>query len=528
MKTFTLTALLLATTLSACATTPAAPAVAPPASFGPLPVPANAVRLTPRPDRKPRINGPKIHGARPGNPFIYRIPCTGDRPMRFAVSGLPAGLSLDPGTGIITGTTPARGEYELVFQARNDSGEASRPFRLVAGDTLALTPPMGYNHWYAHFNRITQQMMREAADAMVASGMADAGYQYVNIDDCWMNAPRVDKYLPDPTRVGPLRDKDGNIQPNIHFPDMRGLVDHIHSLGLKAGIYTSPGPTTCTGCGGSRGHEAQDARRFADWGFDFVKYDWCSYSKIAGKKPDLSVMVEPYALMGREIAAQKRDIIFNLCQYGMGEVWQWGRQTGGHAWRTGGDLGFELDRFFDIALNNAKLGKWNGPGGWNDPDYLQIGMIGAQQDAKFLLPHPCPLTPDEQYSLMSLWCLLPAPLIYSGDMTRLDDFTLGILCNPGVIDVNQDLLGKPARVVTIDPTRFLMVKELEAGALAVGLFNRGEKAAEVTALWKDLGIEGPREVTDLWRDKPLGRLSGKISSEVSRHGVLLVRLDPIR
>jgi hypothetical protein len=484
------------------------------------------VRLTPRPGPAPRINGPKIHGARPGNPFLFRIPCTGTRPIRFEVEGLPAGLALDAATGIITGTTPAQGEYEMVFHARNAAGEARRPFRLVAGETLALTPPMGYNHWYAHFNRITQPMMAQAATAMVASGMADAGYQYVNIDDCWMNAPGVHKYMPDQTRVGPLRDQDGNIQPNAHFPDMKGLVDHIHSLGLKAGIYTSPGPATCTGCGGSHGHEAQDARRFAEWGFDFLKYDWCSYARIAGKDPDLEKMIRPFELMGREIAAQKRDIVFNLCQYGMGDVWQWGREVGGHAWRTAGDFGFELDRFFDIALNNAKIGEWNGPGGWNDPDYLQIGMIGAQKGALFVPPHPCPLSPNEQYSLMSLWCLLPAPLIYSGDMTQLDDFTLGILCNPEMIDVNQDPLGKPARVVMIDATRFLMAKELEGGALAVGLFNRGDKAAEVSARWKDLGIEGARQVTDLWRQQRLAIVEGRVAATIPRHGVLMIRLDP--
>ena len=205
-------------------------------------------------------------------------------PIQFSVKGLPAGLKLDAVNGIITGTTPPQGEYKILIQATNSKGKAKRDFKIVSGDKLALTPPMGWNHWYAHYNRITDQMMREAADVMVHSGMADVGYQYVNIDDCWMNAPKSK----DPLRVGPLRDERGNIVPNKHFPDMNGLTDYIHAKGLKAGIYTSPGPLTCGGFVGAFGHEEQDAKQFAAWGFDFLKYDWCSYSHIAngGSKDD--------------------------------------------------------------------------------------------------------------------------------------------------------------------------------------------------------------------------------------------------
>ncbi|MGB3006561.1 MAG: putative Ig domain-containing protein, partial [Chitinophagaceae bacterium] len=288
---------------------------------------------TPAPKPKPRINGPLVYGCRPGHPFLYRIPCQGERPIKFSAKDLPASLNLDPATGIITGNAPSKGEYNLVIKAVNSKGKDQRKLKIIAGDKLALTPPMGWNHWYAHYDRITDKMMREAADFMISSGMADVGYQYVNIDDCWANAPKAKDSL----RVGPLRDEKGNILTNIHFPDMSGLTNYIHSKGLKAGIYSSPGPYTCTGFTGAINHEEQDARQFAAWGFDFLKYDWCSYGHIAGggkaddkdmswgdKKPTLEQYQHPYWQIGYILKSLDRDIVFNLCQYGFGEVWKWG------------------------------------------------------------------------------------------------------------------------------------------------------------------------------------------------------------
>ena len=260
--------------------------------------------------------------------------------MQFAAENLPAGLQLDPATGIITGTVALSGEYKATLRAANPHGKAEKSLKIVCGDTLSLTPSMGWNHWYAHYNRITDQMMREAADLMVSSGLADAGYQYVNIDDCWMNAEKHK----DPLRVGPFRDEKGNLLPNKHFPDMKGLTDYIHAKGLKAGIYTSPGPKTCGGFAGSWQHEVQDAKQFADWGFDFLKYDWCSYRGVVTKPPSMEEMKRPFQLMGDLLKQQPRDMLFNLCQYGMGNVWEWGVEVGGQSWRTAGDLGLELDR----------------------------------------------------------------------------------------------------------------------------------------------------------------------------------------
>ncbi len=477
--------------------------------------------LTPKPPKAPRINGARVFGVRPGSPFLYRIPATGERPMQFAVNGLPEGLSLDAASGIITGAigdkTPQT--YRVEFIAKNAHGRAEQDFRIVVGDVLALTPPMGWNHWYAHYDRVTDVMVRQAADVMEASGMADVGYQYVNIDDCWMNA----KKQRDPMRVGPLRDDAGNLIPNQHFPDMKGLTDYIHGKGLRAGIYISPGRETCAGFSGSYEHEQQDAQQFAAWGFDFLKYDWCSYEKIA-KGDSLEELQKPYQVMSGFLKQLDRDVVFNLCQYGMGDVWKWGESVGGHCWRTSGDLGFELKQYHDVARRNATHFENAHPGAWNDPDYLQIGFVGNAQGMGE--PAPCPLSPNEQYAYMSLWCLMAAPLVYSGDMSRLDEFTLNVLCNPEVIEVDQDPLGKQGGPIVVDGEREVWFKEMEDKSLVVGLFNRGEKEREIGVTWEELRLQGKQRVRDLWCQKDIGTVDKEFSASVGRHGVKLLRMWP--
>jgi alpha-galactosidase len=476
-------------------------------------------KYTPPPKPQPRINGPLVYGCHPGNPFLYRIPCQGIRPIRFSVKNLPPGLSLDSSTGIITGKTPKKGEYDVLIEASNTKGKDNRKLKIVAGDKLALTPPMGWNHWYAHYDRITDKMMREAADIMISSGMADVGYQYVNIDDCWMNSPNNKDSL----RVGPLRDEQGNLVPNRHFPDMPGLSAYIHSKGLKAGIYSSPGPFTCGNFAGCYQHEEQDARLFASWGFDFLKYDWCSYGQIAGKDSSLEAFQKPYRKMGNILKSLDRDMVFNLCQYGMAEVWKWGGEVGGNCWRTAGDLGFELDRCFDVALRNSEYRQFSKPGEWNDPDYIQIGWIGNA--SKMGTPELTPMSAAMQYSYMSLWCLMAAPLIYSGDMTKLDEFTLNVLCNPEIIEVDQDPLGESALVIKQTDDRFFMVKNLADGSKAVGLFNRGQHSTEVSVNWAELKISGKQSVRDLWRQTDMGDYQEKFSVQVPAQGVVMVKIS---
>jgi alpha-galactosidase len=277
---------------------------------------------------------------------------------------------------------------------------------------------------------------------------------------------------------------------------------------------------------GAYQHEAADARKFAQWGFDFLKYDWCSYGGVAGGN-DLAHLKKPYQIIAAELKKQDRDIVLNLCQYGMGEVWKWGGEVG-QCWRTTGDLGLErssrLPGFYGIGLSNAQHWENARPGSWNDPDYLLIGYVGDAH--RMGVGRKTTLTPGEQYSYMSMWCLMAAPLIFSGDMAKLDPFTLNVLCNAEVIDVDQDALGRQARIIRKTPSEFILLKDLEDGSKALGLFNLGEADATISAAWSDLGLGGKQQVRDLWRQKDLPAAVEKFQAPVPRHGVLLVKLQP--
>jgi hypothetical protein len=488
-----------------------------------IPIEKKVIR-TPIPGAAPKLNGPRIYGVRPGKPFLYRIPVTGVRPIEFSAEGLPDSIVLDADDAMLIGNAPLeRGEYRVTLNAKNNAGTDQREFRIVVGDTLALTPPMGWNSWYIHYDRITQKGMEAAAESMVASGMADVGYQYVNIDDCWMVKPGSD----DPMENGKARDQSGAVLANGKFPDMKGMVDFIHDLGLKAGTYISPGEITCAGYVGSLGHEAEDARRFADWGFDFLKYDWCSYGRVA-KDGSLAELRKPYDLMGELLRQQDRDILMNLCQYGMGDVWKWGGDTGGHCWRTTGDLGLGSQDPFQavlgIGLRNAELHEYARPGRWNDPDYLLLGWVGSA----FTMGEgkPTSMSGNEQYSTMSMWCMMAAPLFFSGDMSKLDAFTLNVLCNAEVIDVDQDPLGKQGRIVRLQDDALLMVKPMQDGSVAVALFNLAEYERELGFQPEELGLSGSQRMRDLWLQKDLVDLNGEYRTRLARHDVGMWRLWP--
>jgi alpha-galactosidase len=474
------------------------------------------VVLTPKPPATPRINGPKVYGVRPGHPFLFTIPASGERPMEFAADDLPAGLTLDPQTGIITGVVGERGEYAVTLRAKNSLGSAERKFKIVCGDTIALTPPLGWNSWNCFAGAVDDAKVRSAADAMVRSGLINHGWTYINIDDCWEIQPGSDN----PQLKGQARDANGMINTNKKFPEMKALCDYIHSKGLKAGIYSSPGPLTCAGFTGSYKFEPQDAKRYAEWGFDYLKYDWCSYGEIAKTNSDLPKLKKPYTVMRKALDGVNRDIVYSLCQYGMGDVWKWGAEVGGNCWRTTGDIGDFWGSMAGIGFNQNGHEKFAGPGHWNDPDMLVVGMVGWGN------LHPTTLTPNEQYTHISLWCLLCSPLLIGCDMAQLDDFTLGLLTNDEVLEVNQDPLGKQAGLVFRKGNLEVWAKDMQDGSKAVGLFNRGRVESPLTVKWSDLGISGTQVVRDLWRQKDLGTFDAKFTAKVGRHGAVLIRVRP--
>ncbi|MGE5834238.1 MAG: NPCBM/NEW2 domain-containing protein, partial [Acidobacteriota bacterium] len=278
----------------------------------------------------PLLNYPRITGATPGKPFMFMIPASGDEPLTFAAKNLPAGLTLDAKTGLISGALKAAGRTVVTITVTNPKGKTTGDITIVGGDdALALTPPLGWNSWNAWGNTVTAERVRLSADGMVTSGLRRQGYAYVNVDDVWEGGTRQNP------ETG--RDPNGEVTTNANFPDMKALVDHIHSLGLKAGIYSSPGPTTCQGLVASYQHEEQDARTFARWGFDYLKYDWCSYSRIA-PNPTVEDRKKPYRMMGDILKKLDRDVVFSICQYGAGSVWEWGQEVGGHLWRMTGDI----------------------------------------------------------------------------------------------------------------------------------------------------------------------------------------------
>jgi alpha-galactosidase len=468
----------------------------------------------------PRLNNPATYGAHPGRPFLYTIPAVGTRPMEFSAKGLPEGLKLDASTGRITGAIAKKGEYRVTLRAKNRHGAASSSFRIVAGDTLALTPPMGWSTWYMAYANITDAMVRAQADAMVSTGLINHGYQYINIDDGW----NIKLDAKDDVIGGPPRDAAGNLRTNKNFPDMKALCDYVHSKGLKIGIYIGPGPRTCAGYEGSLGHEEQDARQFAAWGFDFLKYDLCSYGKLIKDPKSREEHQKPYRVMQAALQKVDRDFVYNLCQYGRADVWEWGREVGGNFWRTTGDVGAAAKqglwaKMSEVGFSQAGKEKWAGPGGWNDPDNILIGQILWNRQLM-----PTPLTPDEQYTWVSLWSLLASPLVFGGDMTKLDDFSLSLLTNDELIAVNQDPLGRQGAPVSRADGLEVWAKNLSDGSKAVGLFNRGPEEKEVTAKWSDLGINGKRKVRDLWKHKDLGAFQGRFTAKVPSHGAVVVRV----
>jgi alpha-galactosidase len=366
--------------------------------------------------------------------------------------------------------------------------------------TLAATPPMGWNSWNLFAGKVNDADVRAAADAMISSGMKDAGYIYVNIDDTWQGE----------------RDPQGNIHANSKFPDMKALADYVHSKGLKIGIYSGPGAQTCAKYAGSLGHEAQDAKTYADWGIDYLKYDLCSFRQdMEREAPNdpakaTQMMKDAYEKMHKGLLATGRPIVYSFCQYGWDAVWEWGPSLGANLWRTTGDINPTWDRMTLIGFSQAGLAKYAGPGHWNDPDMLEVG------NGK--------LTLDENRTHMSLWALLAAPLLAGNDLSKMKPETAQILTNREVIAIDQDPQGKQGdRVSAVGPVE-IWAKPLKGGAKAIGLFNRDDTALPITLKLSDVGFTSGAKAHDVWQAKDLGKLQGTYTATVPRHGVALLIL----
>ncbi len=497
----------------------AVPATAP--APAPLPAPRTPVAAP-----APRINGPTVFGVRPDAPFLYTIPATGERPLRFGIRDLPAGLKLDADTGRITGTLSKPGLYPVIFSAQNSLGTAQKKFRIVVGDDIALTPPMGWNSYNVWGIGVDQDKALRSARALIAAGLDQHGWTYINMDDGWQG-----------TRSGPLNALQADVK---RFPDMKRLCDDIHALGLKVGIYHTPWVMSYGGRAGATSEDpqglwkpkeqwpnknppnikqlpkaigrhsfvSQDARQFAEWGVDYLKYDWAPV-----EAPETQVMADALRATGRDIVLSLSNNHPNTLLAGIKDVCPHAQ-----SWRTTGDINDSWKSVKGIGLKQDAWAAFARPGHWNDPDMLVVGWVGWGK------PRPTKLTPDEQYTHVTLWSLLSAPLLIGADLEKLDAFTLGLLTNDEVLAVDQDALGKAATPVIREGDLRVYAKPLEDGSWAVGLFNLGETEATVGLKWSDLKLSGPQAVRDLWRQKDPGSLPDGFSIPVAAHGAELIRI----
>lgn len=369
---------------------------------------------------------------------------------------------------------------------------------------LAATPPMGWNSWNYFAEKVDDKAVRDAADALVSTGMRDAGYIYVNIDDTWQGE----------------RDAQGVLHPNKKFPDMKALADYVHSKGLKIGIYSGPGPKTCAGYAGSYQHEDQDAKMYAEWGIDYLKYDLCSFIPDVMEKQapndfqkQMALMHGAYATMQQALIKSGRPIVYSFCQYGWDAVWAWGPKLGANLWRTTGDISPDYDRMSVIGFAQAGLSKFAGPGHWNDPDMLEVG------NGKMTL--------DENRTHMTLWAMLAAPLLAGNDLSNMKPETLAILMNKDIVAIDQDPLGVQGDRVYAEGPIEIWTKPLKDGSKAVAIFNRGDRRSNeypVTLRFKDIGVTGPVKARDVWADKSVTLTDGMKFKPLT-HGVILLKLS---
>ena len=480
---------------------------------------------------RPRLHGPTIHGCRPGSPFLFQIAATGDGPLSYSADRLPRGLRLDSRSGLITGALRAPGRYVTALRVDGPGGHVERVLRIECGSRLALTPPMGWNSWNCWAETVDAGHVRASAHALVTTGLRARGWSHINIDDGWQGG-----------RSG----RERALQANDKFPEPASLCEELHSLGLRAGIYSSPWTTTYAGFPGGSSDDprgkfltpipekdwwhrrarfhagrhsfaAADARQWAAWGFDYLKYDWFPNDLAATRE------------MSAALRDCGRDIVYSLSNnLPISSV----ADTFPHAqlWRTTGDIrdvwnnstpttdGYQGVR--DIIRHHAAFQRFQAPGAWNDPDMLVLGQVGWGEGFR-----PSRLTPSEQRTHFAVWCLWSAPLLIGCPLESLDPFTLGLLTHEELIDLDQDALGVQAMIHRETADELILCKPLENGDTAIGLINLSEKPREIGVAWKQLGLPGPVHVRDLWERRDIGVHRAKITAEVAPHDIAVFRLS---
>jgi len=489
--------------------------------------------LTPPVAKSPRINSPKIFGAKPRNPFLFTVVATGEAPISYSVDDLPTGLTIDAQTGIITGVINKKGTYVVNMKAKNNFGDAQKQLTIKIGDTISLTPPIGWNGWNSWARLIDREKVIASANAMVNMGLSKHGWTYINIDDGWQGYRTTNNYA---------------LQPNNKFPNFKEMIDEIHSKGLKLGLYSTPWITSYAGFGGGSSNfengalpdsivnnkrsfryigkyrfENQDAIQMAQWGVDYLKYDW-RIELVSAER------------MSEALKKSGRDIIYSLSNSApFSQVKDWARIS--EAWRTGPDIRDSWLSLYVSAFTLDKWGPYGGPGHWNDPDMMILGNVTT--GAKL---HPTRLTPNEQYSHVSLFSLLAGPILIGCPIEQLDAFTLNLLSNDEVIEVNQDPLGKSARLVLEEEGVQVWLKQLEQGAYAVGIFNTAdfgktpasyfrwedEHAANYTLDFNKLKLTGSYNVRNVWTQKEAAANAKSFKATVPHHGVVMLKLTPTK
>jgi alpha-galactosidase len=552
----------LATCTGAVAMTSVDPVVTPTAQYDYDGTISGREILTPKPGSEPKLTGASIFGVRPGKPIRYCASATGEKPVVFTASGLPSGVSIDSNTGWISGRAPMqKGDISMVITATNENGSDSRTFTLRVGDAICLTPPMGWNSWYVHSEGVSEQAIRDMAKAMKEKGLQDCGWTYVNIDDCWM---------------GERDPETKRIQANANFNDMKAMVDYVNSQGLKAGIYSTAWMSTFAGyIGGTAPNEEgdysqyylpeeerqnpyqvfgrfpsgiekricevgpvwfidRDAQQFADWGIDYVKYDWLEWDlltdeeKAAGVKPvrNTNEKREDHGITPRfyhDFRALDRDMVISLSpKHNPAEDAFVSKHA--NLWRLTEDIHDKWDRliapFDDELVERLAMTR---PGSYGDLDMLQIGPLGRPNRAETVF-RPTRLTPAEQYFQLTLWSILTQPLLLSCNVPTMDEFDLGLVTNTEVLSVNQDALSRQGyRIRNSKGSYEIWAKDLEDGGKAVALFNLAEEDQALAFSAQELGITGT--IRDLWRQKDIGELKESFSCAVSPHGVVFLKIS---